>query len=96
MTSFTFFQQDEKEISAVYSSLLNQAYKVLQSPVERGIYLLELETGDGLREGGINSAGGEFLIEIMEVNEALDEARNQSDIQQISDTNQAKLDDLIK
>lgn len=74
--------------------MLNQAYKTLQSPLARGLYLLELE-GYAIGERD-NHVEPEFLFEIMELNEELDEIENSEDLFQMSDKNQGKLDHLLK
>lgn len=90
-----FVLQVEKEISAEYSSLLNQAYKTLNSPLDRGLYLLEIN-GLPLKEGEDISFGPDFLSEIMEINEELHQLDNLQDYQRLRTTNQMALDKLYK
>jgi len=91
---FTQKSQDEKEISENYSMLLNTAYKTLLTPLERGLYLLELE-GYPLHEGEI-SMSSEFLFEVMEINEELDEVDNIEDLQHVKDSNNLRMQNLLK
>lgn len=74
--------------------MLNQAYKTLQSPLARGLYLLELE-GIVIEERD-NHVEREFLFEIMELNEELDEIENSEDLFQMSSKNQLNLDYLLR
>jgi len=91
---FTQKSKDEKEISEYYSTLLNTAYKTLLSPLERGLYLLELE-GYPLFEGEIMMSP-EFLYEVMEVNEELDYIDNLEDLKSFKETNNIRLANLLK
>ncbi len=74
--------------------MLNQAYKTLQSPLARGLYLLELE-GYVIEERD-NHVEREFLFEIMELNEELDEIENSEDLFQMSSKNQLNLGYLLR
>uniref|UniRef100_A0A3Q3X9I8 J domain-containing protein n=1 Tax=Mola mola TaxID=94237 RepID=A0A3Q3X9I8_MOLML len=65
---------EEQKYSEIQSALVNKAYKTLLKPLSRGLYMLELE-GMRIDEGTDSEAGPEFLMELMEINEALDEAQ---------------------
>jgi molecular chaperone HscB len=59
---------------------LNDAFKVLKDPVKRAVYLLKLKGVDLEREGeGRVQLPMEFLQDILERREALDEARAKKD-----------------
>ena len=45
--------QDEQDLAARESSLINQAYRTLKDPLKRSIYLLEL-AGHPLEEGTVS------------------------------------------
>lgn len=66
--AFSFYRSDkEQNLSAEWSSLVNKAYKVLMSPIQRAEYLLkshQIEIPEG--NTAMNSA---FLMEMMERNE---------------------------
>lgn len=63
----TFRSEVEQNLSADWSSLINNAYKTLQSPIRRGEYLLQLS---GVTVSEDNSdLNKEFLLEMMERNE---------------------------
>lgn len=57
----------EQNLSAEWSSLVNKAYKVLQSPLQRAEYLLN-QQNITIPEGN-TAIGNEFLMEMMERNE---------------------------
>ena len=74
--------------------LLNTAYKTLLSPIERGLYLLEL-AGYPLLEGE-TIMSPEFLYEVMEINEELDDIDNLEDLQYFKETNNLRLENMFK
>ncbi|XP_046457038.1 iron-sulfur cluster co-chaperone protein HscB-like [Daphnia pulex] len=92
---FSQKSEDEKQISAHYSSLLNQAYKTLGSPLERGLYLLEIQ-GHPLSDEGEIIMKPEFLSEIMEINEEIHEAEDNNDLERIKKTNEIMLGKLFR
>jgi len=59
------------------SALVNRAYRALREPLARVEYLIALEEGREVREGATDKpkAPRELLEEMMEVQEALEEAR---------------------
>jgi molecular chaperone HscB len=59
------------------SALVNRAYRALRDPLARVEYLIALEEGRDTREGAPArpAAPGELLAEMMEVQEALEEAK---------------------
>jgi len=68
----------EKRLSLQASTRVNEAFQTLKDPLERARYLLSLHTGDsgGEKETTQDMA---FLMEQMELREALSEAKDQSD-----------------
>jgi len=83
----------EKNISLENSALLNKAYRVLKDPFTRVEYLIHLE------EGGKSNISGkvpqEFLEEIFELQEALDEFRSGEDLD-MRQKLEGKLQDSVK
>uniref|UniRef100_A0A1A7XEM6 HscB iron-sulfur cluster co-chaperone homolog n=1 Tax=Iconisemion striatum TaxID=60296 RepID=A0A1A7XEM6_9TELE len=79
-----FSQKSMKEqgFSESQSALVNKAYKTLLKPLSRGLYMLELE-GMRLEEGTDSQADSDFLLELMEVNEAVDEAQTPEEASKI-------------
>ena len=88
---------NEKLLSMQASSLVNEAMDVLQSPIRRAAYLLELQGHPVNFETNI-AMSPEFLMEQMELREALDELKNSSDpVDSIADFTQRidqKMDEL--
>ncbi|CAL4125777.1 unnamed protein product [Meganyctiphanes norvegica] len=84
----------EQELAADHSSMINKAYRTVLHPVERAEYLLQL-AGLPLEEGHIDM-DPEFLMDIMEVNEELEEAQDKDDVQEIGRKNQQILDGLLQ
>ncbi|HVO58360.1 MAG TPA: Fe-S protein assembly co-chaperone HscB [Dongiaceae bacterium] len=73
--NFVNAPEAERELSLKRSSELNDAYRVLQDPLARVEYLLEIE---GQRKEGEKKqqAPPELLEEVFELNESLDELRD--------------------
>ncbi|GLH09739.1 Uncharacterized protein GBIM_14778 [Gryllus bimaculatus] len=86
--------ENERNISEEYSSVVNKAYSTLLPPLARGLYLLELQ-GVHLEEGNVQT-NPEFLMELMERNEEVDQANSESEIRAVSEKNKKMLNDLIK
>lgn len=84
--------QAEMEYSALQSSMLNKAYSTLLDPLQRGIYMLNLE-GDGIPEAA-SSADHEFLMELMEVNERVAKIQSDDELQDIDQQNQKVISNL--
>ncbi|KAL4712334.1 hypothetical protein ACJJTC_001495 [Scirpophaga incertulas] len=78
----------EQEISEKYSSLVNEAYKTLQEPLARGIYMLKLRGKDIPENTEIDE---EFLMEIMEKNEEVENAETQDEIMKLNEENKSVL-----
>lgn len=85
----------EQEYSEQQSALVNKAYRTLQKPLSRGLYMLELE-GMHIEEGTDPGADAQFLLELMEINEAVDEAQSAEDASSIGESIKVKLKDLTK
>lgn len=91
---FTLKSDREQELAADHSSMINKAYRTLLHPVERAEYLLQL-AGLPLEEGDID-LDPEFLMDIMEVNEELEEAEDKEAVQEIGQKNKEILDGLLQ
>lgn len=66
---------EERRLAMQFTTLVNEAYQTLKEPVRRGRYLLGLEglVADGETDTAMAPA---FLMQQMELREALDEARH--------------------
>lgn len=85
----------EQEYSENQSAFVNKAYTTLLKPLSRGLYMLELE-GMHIKEGTDSEADSEFLMELMEINEALDEAQTPEEANRIGQNAKVKLTDLTE
>jgi molecular chaperone HscB len=72
----------ERRVALEQTTALNDAYKVLKDPVKRAFYLLKLSGVDLDREdaGAQKDIPLEFLEEIMDLREALSNARDKGDL----------------
>ncbi|XP_008852371.1 iron-sulfur cluster co-chaperone protein HscB isoform X3 [Nannospalax galili] len=86
---FSQKSQTEKDFSEKHSTLVNDAYKTLQAPLSRGLYLLKLQ-GIEIRESTDYETDSQFLMEIMEINEKLAETQNEAAMEEIESTVRAK------
>ncbi|XP_012709871.2 iron-sulfur cluster co-chaperone protein HscB isoform X1 [Fundulus heteroclitus] len=93
--NFTQKSVKEQEYSESQSALVSKAYKTLLKPLSRGLYMLELE-GMHLKEGTDSVAESHFLMELMEINEALDEAQTPEQVSKIGQDTKGKLADLTE
>lgn len=91
---FYFFIQDEQVLSEEYSSLVNKAYATLLNPLDRGLYLLNLE-GISIEEEAV-TMDAEMLMYIMEKNEEVEEADSEQAFSELRDGIQKDMDRLIK
>ncbi|XP_047447633.1 iron-sulfur cluster co-chaperone protein HscB isoform X2 [Mugil cephalus] len=80
----------EQEYSESQSALVNKAYKTLLKPLSRGLYMLELQ-GMRIEDGADPGADSDFLMELMEINEALDEAQSSKEADKIGQDTKAPL-----
>ncbi|GFQ79551.1 iron-sulfur cluster co-chaperone protein HscB [Trichonephila clavata] len=86
-------EQREREYSAEQSALVNKAYQTLLRPIDRGLYLLELHSKP-LSEDEIQLPM-DFLDNIMEVNEVLEDCTSPDVLESIRHVNDAKLQILF-
>ncbi|EZA57764.1 hypothetical protein DMN91_003037 [Ooceraea biroi] len=87
--------EKEKQISENLSSLINKAYSTLAHPLKRGLYMLQLK-GISIPEGTTN-LNPEFLMEIMERNEEIENATGDKDkISKLAKESRELLDTLSK
>ncbi|XP_046963934.1 iron-sulfur cluster co-chaperone protein HscB [Vanessa cardui] len=85
--------KEEQEISAQYSSLVNDAYKTLLEPLSRGVYMLRLRGKEIPEKTQLDQ---EFLFKIMEKNEEVENADTEEEIMRLDKENKAVIKDLQK
>lgn len=68
----------DKRLSVQMASWVNQAYETLRDPVKRSRYLLEI-SGANLPDDSATTADAAFLMEQMELREAVDSCRHAED-----------------
>lgn len=69
---------DAQRLAMQYSSLVNEAYATLKSPLRRALYLLELAGFDAAAVAGYKP-DGLFMMQQMEWRESLEEIANEAD-----------------
>uniref|UniRef100_A0A4W5QVK5 HscB mitochondrial iron-sulfur cluster cochaperone n=1 Tax=Hucho hucho TaxID=62062 RepID=A0A4W5QVK5_9TELE len=90
-----FSQKTEQEYSEYQSALVNKAYRTLLQPLSRGLYMLELK-GMHIEEGTDNGANPMFLMELIQINKALDEAQSKEETYKIGASMKEQLKDLTE
>lgn len=70
--------EQEKRLSVQMASWVNQAYETLRDPVKRSRYLLEI-SGASLPDDSATTADTTFLMEQIELREAVDACRQGGD-----------------
>jgi len=90
---FSNKSEQEREMSAEASSLVNEAFGTLKSPLKRGEYLLKLR-GKEAGEGTIEDP--EMLTIIMEAREAVDATSSQDELRSFATVFQQQASDCIE
>ncbi|KAL6465214.1 hypothetical protein MHYP_G00253470 [Metynnis hypsauchen] len=80
--NFSLKSSTEQGYSEKQSALVNKAFRTLQKPVTRAVYMLQLH-GIELEEGTDATADSSFLLEVMEINEKLAESRSREEVDAI-------------
>ncbi|CAL8347379.1 unnamed protein product [Lota lota] len=91
--NFSQCTKEEQQHSEDQSALLNRAYRTLLKPLTRGLYMLELE-GMPLEEGTDPGADPGLLMELMELNEAVEEAVTPEEATRIGQDTKVRLKEL--
>jgi molecular chaperone HscB len=92
--NFSTKSDKEKLYSEQQSSYINKAYHTLIEPLDRANYLL-LINGHPIEEGN-HLSDVKFLMEIMTINEFIETAESQQDVDDIAIENDARIDLTIK
>lgn len=74
--------------------MVNKAYATLMNPLERGLYILSLHNIS--IEEGSTQVDKEFLMEIMDRNEEIENETDPETLKQFYSSNRKMLDSLIK
>ncbi|XP_060533353.1 iron-sulfur cluster co-chaperone protein HscB [Cylas formicarius] len=90
---FTTKSEEERNISENFSSLVNKAYNELQQPLKRAEHLLKLKGDIGEKE---ISAEPEFLIEMMERNEEMENITDPKKLRELNLKNKNELEKIAK
>jgi molecular chaperone HscB len=75
---FAHATDQERRISMQQATLINEGYRILKDPLQRGRYLLQL-AGRNLDDEPHTNSDVNFLMEQMELREALDAVRTAAD-----------------
>uniref|UniRef100_A0A182YI63 J domain-containing protein n=1 Tax=Anopheles stephensi TaxID=30069 RepID=A0A182YI63_ANOST len=73
--------EQEKTLALEWSSLINKAYRTLSKSIDRGKYMLALK-GVSISEEN-TSVDKEFLLDMMDVNESVEDAHSADELQQL-------------
>ena len=85
---------DEQEIGSQQSAIVNKAYETLSSPLQRALYLLQRSGVESIEEG-MAVEDPSLLMEVMELQEALQDAENQEAVDPVGATNQMHIDRVL-
>lgn len=76
---FAASTQAERRVAMQWATRANEAYRTLRDPLERARYLLQLRGYDTEEESN-TSMPADFLMQQMELREAVNEARDAADV----------------
>lgn len=85
---------DEQDIGSQQSAIVNKAYETLSSPLQRALYLLQRSGVESIEEG-MAVEDPSLLMEVMELQEALQDAEDQEAVDQVGATNQVHIDRVL-
>ncbi|KAK3514366.1 hypothetical protein QTP70_015890, partial [Hemibagrus guttatus] len=92
---FSQKSQTEQRYSEEQSALINKAYRTLQKPLTRSVYMLQLR-GVELDEGTDSAADPALLLKVMEVNEKLAETQSLDEVNAVGQEVQVTLKNLTE
>jgi molecular chaperone HscB len=91
---FSLKTEEEQKLSEEISSLVNKAYSTLQNPIQRAEYMLERRGIDSEMLERRMTSDVEFLTEVMELNERLEEIEETKDWEEFRKENDRKIAEL--
>lgn len=86
--------QDEQQLGAQQSAIVNKAYETLDQPLSRALYLLQRAGVESVEEG-MSVEDPSLLMEVMELQETLQDAEDQATVDQVGAANQEHLRDVL-
>ncbi|KZT54405.1 Co-chaperone Hsc20 [Calocera cornea HHB12733] len=86
----------ERQRAADQSSLLNQAYKTLVSPLSRAQYLLSLNGHPSLETDSLSETSSSLLLEVLETREALEGAASLPELEEIRAANDLRAQEEVR
>lgn len=93
---------NEQEIGAHQSAILNKAYETLRQPLPRVLYSVRIDDLPQLERQGIEGipegtsmADPSLLMEVMELQEALADAEDEAAVEQVNEANQEHMQDVL-
>ncbi|GBG25637.1 Macrophage migration inhibitory factor-like [Hondaea fermentalgiana] len=92
---FGYRHETEQDFSAEHSSRVNDAYKVMKSPIDRAIYMLEKRGVTALSEGGSSDVDPAVLMNVMETREELADAETSEELSRLETVARNDEDRLI-
>ena len=88
--------QEAKNRAEAASARINEAYKTLQSPLSRAQYLLSLRGLDVAEDETAKLDDAELLMEVLEMRENIEAAREEADLVSMKETNDARVEESVQ
>ena len=89
-------EQEEQELSAANSALVNAGYQTLRHPLERVKYLLSLHGIEVLAETAGTISDPTLLMEVMEIRDEISTCTSGAALRKMTDANAARLEALME
>ncbi|CAG8495034.1 4387_t:CDS:2 [Paraglomus brasilianum] len=91
-----YSQKDQKEYAYAQqqSSMINKAYQTLRDPIERSLYMLELNNVTIDEAESVDDP--ELLMEVLEAREQLEGASNEDEAKVVQDGSEARMNSLVE
>lgn len=83
--------QEMKKRAEATSARINEAYKTLQNPLKRAQYLLHLRGIDIAEDETARVEDPEFLMEVLDVKEKIEDAKQADDLAEIREINAERI-----
>mmetsp|Transcript_28296 Transcript_28296/g.58026 ORF Transcript_28296/g.58026 Transcript_28296/m.58026 type:complete len:239 (-) Transcript_28296:71-787(-) len=88
--------EEEQELSAANSALVNAGYQTLRHPLERVKYLLSLHGIEVLAETAGTISDPTLLMEVMEIRDEISTCTSGAALRKLADANAARLEALME